>query len=226
MPELFQTLIFLIDVSVCLFSQMLPCIELLLADYCKVAFNYCLGLYVPIGHSLWFDREAIVQEGKASHLNLDEYLTALLFSLFSKEKAASGILTFYAAIPGRSALSLCSSDPAGVQTIREAWPALPGCLELRHDFIPQTAAPYVLYKERTVYRLHPVTQPDRASFYVWDMGDCLGNFLKEVDKAFYFRVLNDKDTYYEYAAVPKNHCTSITYQGGAIPVHHAFCQVI
>ena len=56
-------------------------------------------------------------------------------------------------------------------------------------------------------RLHPLTQPDRTSFYVWDFGDYVGNFLKEVDKAFYFRILNDKQTYFEYSVVPKNPCT-------------------
>jgi hypothetical protein len=205
---------------------MLPFIELRLADYCRVAFNYCLGLYVPIGHSLWFDREALVQAGQALHFNMDEYLTALMASLFSREKVDSNILMFYAAIPGRVALSLCSFHPVKFLNTQETWAALPGCLELRHDFMPQTAAPYLLYKDRAVYRLHPLTQPERASFYVWDFGDCLGNFLKEVDKPFYFRVLNDKDTYYEYAAVPKNPWTSITYQGGTIPVHHVFCEVI
>jgi hypothetical protein len=207
-------------------KQILPSIELRIEDYCRVAFNYCLGLSLPIGYSLWFDREALGPAGKASHLNLDEYLTALLASLFSTAKAASGILAFYAAIPGRLALSLCSSDPAVILHIRESWATLPGCLELRHDFIPQTAAPYLLYKDRQVYRLHPLTQPERAAFYVWDLGDCLGNVLKEVDKAFYFHVLNDKNTYYEYAAVPKNPRASITYQGGVIPVEQALCTVM
>ena len=205
---------------------MLPYIELRLADYCRVAFNYCLGLSMPIGYSLLFDREALMQAGKGLHLNLDEYLTALLASLFSGEAAETHIMAFYAAIPGRSALSLCSSDPTVVLHLRETWAALPGCLELRHDFIPQTAAPFLLYKGHQVCRLHPLTQPERASFYVWDLGDCLGNFLKEVDKTFYFRVLNDKNSYYEYAAVPKNPCTSINYQGGAIPVQHVFCHII
>jgi hypothetical protein len=205
---------------------MLPIIDLHLADYCRVAFNYCLGLSMPIGYSLWFDREVLGRAGKAFHLNLDEYLTALLASFLSREKYASGILAFYAAIPGRSALSLCSSDPAVILHIREKWAALPGSLELRHDFIPQTAAPYLLYKDRRIYRLHPLTQPERASFHVWDLGDCLGNVLKEVDKAFYFHVLNDKNTYYEYAAVPKNPGTSITYQGGAISVEHVLCNVM
>jgi hypothetical protein len=205
---------------------MLPSIDLRLADYCRVAFNYCLGLAMPIGYSLWFDREALGPAGKALHLNLDEYLTVLFFSSFSGEKADSGILAFYTAIPGRSALSLCSPDPAAVLQIRKNWAALPGSLELRHDFIPQTAAPFLLYKDSSVHRLHPLSQPERTSFSVWDLGDCLGNFLKEVDKAFYFRVLNDKNTYYEYAAVPKNPCSSITYQGAVIPVQHAWCTVM
>jgi hypothetical protein len=205
---------------------MLSSIDLRLADYCRVAFNYCLGLYVPIGHSLWFDREALVKAGKGLHLNLDEYLTVLLVSLFSKGEIDAPVLTFYAAIPERVALSLCSSQPMDFLHTQEPGKVLPGCLDLRHDFIPQTAALFLLYKDRTVYHLHPVTQPDRASFYVWDLGDCQGNFLKEVDKTFYFRVLNDKDTYFEYAAVPKTPCTSITCRGGAIPVHHALCQVI
>jgi hypothetical protein len=205
---------------------MLSFIEFNITDYCRVAFNYCLGLSMPIGYSLWLDRELLGQAGKALHLNLDEYLTALLASLFSKEKAASGILAFYAAIPGRSALSLCSSDPASVLHLKETWAALPGSLELRHDFIPQTAAPFWLYKDGSVYRLHPLTKPERAAFYVWDLGDCLGNFLKEVDKAFYFRVLNDKNSYYEYGAVPKNPGASINYQGGVIPVQHAWCTVM
>ena len=205
---------------------MLPFIDLRLADYCRVAFNYCLGVSMPIGYSLWFDRDALGHAGKALHLNLDEYLTALLFSLFSGEKATSDIFAFYAAIPGRSALSLCSAEPAAVRQIRETWATLPGSLELRHDFIPQTAAPFLLYQDRSVCRLHPLSQPERAAFYVWDLGYCMGNFLKEVDKAFYFHVLNDKNTYYEYAAVPKNPGTSIPYQGGAIPVQHAWCTVI
>jgi hypothetical protein len=203
---------------------MLPFLELCLADYCRISFNYCLGLYLPIGRSFWFDREVLGKAGTASHLNLDEYLTALLASFFFKEAAETQILAFYAAIPGRFALSLCSSDPVIVVSTRDTLASLPGYLELRQDFIPQTAAPFLLFKDRAVYRLHPLTQPDRASFYLWDFGDCLGNVLKEVDKPFYFRVLNDKNTYYEYGAVPKNPCTSITYQGGIIPVHHAFCR--
>jgi hypothetical protein len=207
-------------------KNILPLIDLPLSDYCHIAFNYCLGLYVPIGRSLWFDREVTVKAGKALHLNMDEYLTTLLASLFFREKAAAGILAFYAAIPGRFALSLCSSAPLDFLQTPDISSNMPGCVDLRHDFIPQTAAPYLLYKDGAVYRLHPVTQPDRASFYVWDFGDCLGNVLKEVDKAFYFRVLNDKDTYYEYAAVPKNAGTSITCQGGALPVQHAFCRIL
>ncbi len=99
-------------------------------------------------------------------------------------------------------------------------------LNLRHDFIPQTAAPFLLCEGGSVFRLHPLSQPDRTSFYVWDFGDYVGNFLKEVDKAFYFRILNDKQTYFEYSVVPKNPCTAITYRGGVIPVQHAFCQVM
>jgi hypothetical protein len=205
---------------------MLPVIDLRLADYGKIAFNYCLGLSLPIGHSLWFAREEMVKAGKGLRLNLDEYLTALLASCFSTAKAASRILAFYAAIPGRFALSLCSPDPLAFLHAPDICAALPGCLEVRHDFIPQTAAPFLLYEGRSVHRMHPVTQPDRTSFYVWDFGDCQGNFIKEVDKAFYFRVLNDKNTYFDYAVVPKNPCTSITYQGAAIAVHHAFCQVM
>jgi hypothetical protein len=205
---------------------MLPVIYLRLADYCRIAFNYCLGVYLPIGRSLWFDREALVQAGKSLHFNLDEYLTALLASLFIREKALSNILAFYNAIPGRSALSLCSSGPMDFLHSPDIYSALPGFVELRHDFIPQTAAPFLLYEGGAVYRLHPLTRPDRTSFYVWDFGDCLGNFLKEVDKAFYFHILNDKDTYFDYAAVPKNPCTSITYQGEFIPVQHAWCTVM
>ena len=100
------------------------------------------------------------------------------------------------------------------------------CVDLRHDFIPQTAAPFLLYEGGSVLRLHPLSQPDRTSFYVWDFGDYVGNFLKEVDKAFYFRILNDKHTYFEYSVVPKNPCTAIIHRGSVIPVHHAFCQVM
>jgi hypothetical protein len=201
---------------------MLPFIDLHIADYCRMAFNYCLGLYLPIGRSLWFDRQEVVRAGKAAHLNLDEYLTGLLASLFFQEKAALRILIFYAAIPERFALSLCSAD--GVNLFEPSQPTtdLPGCVDLRHDFIPQTAAPFLLYDGRVVYRLYQLDRPDRTAFYVWDFGDCLGNFLKEVDKTFYFRVLNDKNTYYEYSVVPKNPCTSIQYLGRSIPVHHAF----
>jgi hypothetical protein len=205
---------------------MLPSLDLRLADYCNVAFNYCLGLSLPIGRSLWFDREALVQAGKALHLNLDEYLTALLASLFIRKKALSNILAFYAAIPGRSALSVCSAQPMAFLHAPVPGGALPGYIEVRQDFIPQTAAPFLLYEGGTVTRLHPVTRPDHTSFYVWDFGDCLGNFLKKVDKAFYFHILNDKDTYFDYAAVPKNPCTSIKYQGGFIPVQHAWCTVM
>ncbi len=203
---------------------MLPFIELHIADYCRVAFNYCLGLYLPIGRSLWFDWQEVIRDGKAAHLNLDEYLTGLLASLFLQEQGPSRILTFYAAIPERFALSLCSAD--GVNFFESSPPPtdLPGCVDLRHDFIPQTAAPFLLYDGRAVYRLYQLDQPDRTAFYVWDFGDCLGNFLREVDKTFYFRVLNDKNTYYEYAAVPKNPSTSINYLGSAIIAHHAWCR--
>ena len=205
---------------------MLPIIDLRLADYCRIAFNYCLGLTLPIGHTLWFDREITVQAGKEAHLNLDEYLTALLGALFFRSKVKSNILICLAAIPGRLALSLCSSQSMAFLSAPKTMENLPGFLELRHDFIPQTAAPFLLYEGRSVYRLHPVSQPDRTAFYVWDFCDHQGNFLKKVDKAFYFRVLNDKNTYYDYAAVPKNPCTSITYQGEIITVHHKFCQVM
>jgi hypothetical protein len=195
-----------------------------MADYCRVAFNYCLGLYLPIGRSLWFDREETVKAGKASRLNLDEYLTGLLASLFSKEKTPSRILTFYAAIPERFALSLCSSGGVNSCNASKTTVDLPGCVDLRHDFIPQTATPFLLYDNRVVYRLYQMEQPKRTHFYVWDFGDCLGNFLKEVDKTFYFRVLNDKNTYNEYSAVPKHASTSIKYLDGSLPIHHAFCR--
>ena len=75
---------------------MLPIIDLRLADYCRVAFNYCLGLSLPIGHSLWFDREEAVWAGKGLPLNLDEYLTALLASCFAREGAQARILGCWA----------------------------------------------------------------------------------------------------------------------------------
>ena len=43
---------------------MLPVINLRLADYCRVAFNYCLGVSLPIGHSLWFDGDEVQQAGR------------------------------------------------------------------------------------------------------------------------------------------------------------------
>ena len=205
---------------------MLPFIDLRLADYCRIAFNYCLGLAMPIGHTLWFDRESIVQSGRAAGFNLDEYLTGLLAALFFEQKVTSKILTCFAAIPQRVALSLCSSQPLAFIAAPETRKGLPGCLEVRHDFIPQTGAPFLLYEDRSVYRLHPVSQPDRTSFYVWDFCDYQGNFLKEVDKAFYFRVLNDKNTYYDYAVVPKNPVTSFQHHRKSITVKHVFCQVI
>ena len=205
---------------------MLPVINLRLADYCRVAFNYCLGLSMPIGRSLWFDGEEVRQAGRELNLNLDEYVTALLASCFIQASAKASILTFYAAIPGRFALSLCSSSPLAFLHAPDIYTALPGCVDLRHDFIPQTAAPFLLYEGGSVLRLHPLSQPDRTSFYVWDFGDYVGNFLKEVDKAFYFRILNDKQTYFEYSVVPRNPCTAIIHRGGVIPVDHAFCQVM
>ena len=131
-----------------------------------------------------------------------------------------------AAIPGRFALSLCSSGPLDFLLTLNTCASLPGCLDLRHDFIPQTAAPFLLSEGGALYRLHPLSQPGRTSFYVWDFGDYVGNFLKEVDKAFYFRILNDKHTYFAYSVVPKNPSTSIIHRGGVIPVQHAFCQVM
>ena len=203
---------------------MLPLIDLRVADYCKIAFNYCLGLYLPIGHSLWFDRWESEKAGKACQLNFDEYLTALLASMFFNEGPESRVLTLYASIPERFAISLCSSHPMDFLNNSKIMARLPGCVDLRHDFIPQTAAPFLLYDNHSVYRLYPLDQPDRTSFYVWDFGDCLGNFLKEVDKTFYFRILNDKNTFYESSVVPKNPYTSITYLGGSVTVHHAFCR--
>jgi hypothetical protein len=204
---------------------MLPSIDLRVADYCRIAFNYCLGLYLPIGRSLWFDRWESAKAGKAGRLNFDEYLTALMASIFCHEGAESRVLMFYAAIPGRFAVSLCSSDPLNFFNTPLPSVGLPGCVDLRHDFIPQTAAPFLLYDSRAVTRLYPLDHPDRTSFYVWDFSNCLGNFLIEVDKTFYFRILNDKNTYYDYSVVPKNPQTSITYRGGSITVHHAFCPV-
>lgn len=203
---------------------MLPVVDLHPADYCKIAFNYCLGLSLPIGHTLWFDRQAVRQAGKAAGLNLDEYLTGLLASWFIKERVNSSILAFFAGIPARLALSLCSAGPMAFLAAAPTGEALPGCVDLRHDFIPQTAAPYLLYDGRSVFRLHPVTDPERTAFYVWDFGDCLGNFLKQVDKAFYFRILNDKETYIDYGVVPKNPLTTIPYSDCALPVHHAWCR--
>jgi hypothetical protein len=205
-------------------KPMLPFMDVRLADYCKIAFNYCLGLSLPIGHSLWFDREEVRQAGKEAHLNMDEYLTGLLASLFIRERVKTSILAFFAAIPGRLALSLCSSGPMTFLNTAQPGAALPGCIDLRHDFIPQTAAPFLLYDGRALHRLHPLTEPDRTAFYVWDFGDCLGNFLKQVDKAFYFRILNDKETYFDYGVVPKNPCITIQHPDGAITVHHAFCR--
>ena len=205
---------------------MLPIIDLRLADYSRVAFNYCLGLSLPIGRTLWFDWQAVMKIGKELHLNLDEYITALLAACFTKAKVQYPILTFYGAIPGRLGLSLCSLEPLDFLHAPEMCTTLPGCVSLRHDFIPQTAAPFLLYEDASLRRLHPVSGPARTAFYVWDFSDCRGNFLKEVDKAFYFRVMNDKSTYYDYGVVPKNPRTSITYLDAAIPVHHVFCQVL
>ncbi len=204
---------------------MLPVIDLRLADYCRIAFNYCLGLSMPIGRSLWFSREEVEDAGKEMHLNLDEYLTALLASYLTQESAAGRTLTLYAAIPGRFALSLCSSSPLAFLHASDIYTASPGRVDLRRDFIPQTAAPFLLYEGSSVLRLHPLSQPGRTAFYVWDFGDYVGNFLKEVDKAFYFRILNDKHTYFAYSVVPKHPCTSIIHRGGVISVRHAFCQV-
>ena len=205
-----------------LIYSMLPFIDLRVADYCRIAFNYCLGLYLPIGRSLWFDLKESAKAGKASQLNFDEYMTALLASIFMQEGPDARILTFYAAIPGRFAVSLCSSGSLHFFESSPPMAELPGCVDLRHDFIPQVAAPFLLYDRGAVTRLYPLEQPQRTSFYVWDFGDCLGNFLKEVDKSFYFRILNDKNTYYDYSVVPKNPQTSITYFGGSITVNHAF----
>ncbi len=205
---------------------MLPFIDVRVADYCKIAFNYCLGLYLPIGRSLWFEGEESATAGKACNLNFDEYMTALLASIFVKEGPDARILTFYAAIPGRFAVSLCSSDRLNLFKSSQSISDLPGCSDRRHDFIPQVAAPFLLYDSGAVTRLYPLEQPQRTAFYVWDFGDCLGNFIKEVEKTFYFRILNDKNTYYQYSVVPKNQKTSITYLGGSNTVHHAFCQVM
>ena len=205
---------------------MLPFIDLRVAEYCRIAFNYCLGLYLPIGRSLWFDTEESTKAGKACRLNFDEYVTALLASLYMKEGPDARILTFYAAIPGRFVVSLCSSDPLNFINGSRPLTDLPGWVDLRHDFIPQVAAPFLLYDRGALTRLYPLEQPQRTSFYVWDFGNCLGNFLKEVDKTFYFRILNDKNTYYDYSVVPKNPQTSISYRGGTITVHHAFFQVM
>lgn len=203
---------------------MLPFIELRLPDYCTVAFNYCLGLFLPVARNLWFDRRKIIWAGKALQLNFDEYLTAHLATYFLEGNHASRTLVFYGAIQERFALSLCSAEQGDLANTRTLATAMPGCLDRRADFILQTAAPFLLFDGRTVCRLHHLDEPDRTSFYVWDFGDLLGNFLKKVDKSFYFRILNDKDTYYEYAVVPKNPVTHIQYGNRAIPVHHAFCR--
>jgi hypothetical protein len=205
---------------------MLPVIDLHLADYCHIAFNYCLGLYMPVGHSLWFDWGETVKSAKGLQLNLDEHLTALLASLFAKEAAEALVLTLYAAIPGRLALCLCSPEPVDFFHTGDLSSTLPACVDRRRDFIPQTAAPFLLYETGSVRRLHPLTEPDRTAFHVWDFSDCRGNFLKEVDKAFYFRVMNDKNTYCDYGVVPKNSCTSITYHDTVITVDHVFCELM
>ena len=203
---------------------MLPFIKLRLADYCKIAFNYCLGLSLPVAKTLWFDRQGIITAGKALHLNLDEFLTARLASLLFKEKVESRLLFFYATIPNRLALSLCSAGQENSFNAFKPAAVMPGCLDMRADFILQTAAPYLLYDGHTVYRLHPLEEPHRTSFYVWDFGDLLGNFLKKVDKTLYFRILNHKAEYHEFSAVPKHPCTHIQYLDSSIPVQHAFCQ--
>ena len=107
---------------------MLPFIDLRVADYCRIAFNYCLGLYLPIGRSLWFEGEESAKAGKACHLNFDEYVTALLASIFMKEGPDARILTFYAAIPGRFAVSLCSSDRLNFFESSQPITDLPGCV--------------------------------------------------------------------------------------------------
>lgn len=205
---------------------MLPFIELRLADYCKVGFNYCLGLTLPIARSLWFDQQEIVSAGKALNLNLDEYLTAHLASFLSKKNIEAKMLMFYAAIPNRLAISLCSPGQGNFFNALEPTAVMPGCLDIRHDFILQTATPFLLYDSHKVYRLHQIEDPHRTSFYVWDFGNLRGNFLKNVDKTLYFRILNDKVTYAGYSAVPKNPCTHIQYLDRSFTVHHAFCQPI
>jgi hypothetical protein len=158
---------------------------------------------MPIGHTLWFDREAVRQAGKAAGLNLDEYLTGLLASWFIKERVESSILAFFAGIPARLALSLCSTGPMDFLDAARPGAALPGCLELRHDFIPQTAAPFLLYDGRSVFRLHPITQPGAHRLLCLGFRRLLGEFLKQVDKTFYFRILNDKKPILTMASSPR-----------------------
>ena len=149
--------------------------------------------------------------GRELNLNLDEYVTALLAS-DSLGKRRNAPLTLYAAIPGRFALSLCSCGASCFLHTPRFLRGVAGMHQPAPSLYPPTRGPLSAVRGGAVHRLHPWSQPVDSSIS-GILAIIVGNFLKEVDKAFYFRILNNKNSYFDYAVVPKNPCTSIIPPG-------------
>jgi len=179
---------------------------------------------MPIGKSFWFERQAVYEAGKIFKVNLDEFLTGRIASFLLHKKPKSKILVFYGAIKNRFVVSVCSPRNVNFARAFKATGEAPGYLEVRHDFLLQTANPFILYDGDKLYRLYNVENPRRALFYICDFRNVVGRFMYKADKKLFFNILNDKDAYFDYSAVPKTPVTEITYQSSVYMVHHAFCK--
>jgi hypothetical protein len=179
---------------------------------------------MPIGKSFWFERQAVYETVKKFAMNLDEFLTGRIAAFLLYKKPKSKILVLYGAIKNRFVISVCSPRNVNFARAFRATVEVPGYLEVRHDFLLQTSNPFILYDGDKLYRLYNVENPHHTFFYVCDFRNVFGRFIYKADKKLFFNILNDKDAYFDYSAVPKMPVTEITYQNSLYVVHHAFCK--
>ena len=127
------------------------------------------------------------------NLNLDEYVTALLASCFTQESAKASHINLLC----RHSRAVCPVPvllrPLGFSPrARYLHGSARDASTCATTLSPRLRPPFCSARVVRFTACTRWSQPDRTSFYVWDFGDYVGNFLKEVDKAFYFRILNDK----------------------------------
>jgi len=205
--------------------SMLPTIVVRLADFCKIGFNYCLGVALPIGKNFWFDWNKVYTAAQKMHLNLDEWVTGRLAYFLKEKQPKSKILIFYGAIENRFVLSVCSRRHVNfIPAFRET-ADMPGYCQVRHDFLIQTAQPFLLYDGATLIRLYPLALPDQRLFFLCNFGNQRGNLFEKADKKFYFRLLNHKDRYFDLAPVPKLPVSELSFLNRSLVIAHAFCTI-